>query len=232
MEMDLKDFASDTATTTSQAIALAATAVSCSALTVLSFPLLPRTLFLTFPGHSRREKEQYGVKVTAEVLFMEASETWTKDFETFRSGRSMKLLGYDTLDGRNWKNFSAAGDDIADWAKGVEASDSLSLKADAEAIVLRSQALIERIGTVLEETGVRDGENLTFEQCERLVKAGVVVELVLEPMWRLRDVMRWRNETDIIYDLARPFTFGQSSYFPHQWKLFLAAKYYIHCSRL
>ena len=63
----------------------------------------------------------------------------------------------------------------------------------------RSENLLERVGEVLEMHGYRNGESLAFVQCEELVREGVVVELLLQPMSRLRDVIRWRNETDTIW---------------------------------
>ncbi len=130
-----------------------------------------------------------------------ASKTWEKDFEKFRSGHSLKLLGYDTIEGRNWKNAEAVGDaerELENWLQGRPKADEGSLRADAEAIIQRSQSLIERVGDILQAHGVESGSHLTFKQCEALVEAGVVVELLLLPMERLRDVIRWRLDDNII----------------------------------
>lgn len=113
----------------------------------------------------------------------------------------MRLLGYDTLDGKTWKHSNAAGDDVKEmmaWASNDTTVDANSLREDTDAIMTRSENLLERVGEVLERHGYRNGESLTFVQCEELVAEGIVVELLLEPMWRLRDVIRWRMETNII----------------------------------
>lgn len=140
------------------------------------------------------------VKVT--VLFISASKRWEKDFRKFSAGRQVRLLGYDTLDDMNWKRFSAAGDDEKEmkaWAGDSIASESAdTMRADVNAIMTRSENLMERIYEVLDRHGYRDGQSLTFVQCEELLAEGIVVELLLEPMWRLRDVMQWRNEKNII----------------------------------
>ena len=149
----------------------------------------------------QEEVDTYGVTATVEVLFAECSETWTKDFETFRSGRSLKLLGFDTLDGKNWKNASAAEDDVKmleSWLEGIPTTNADPLRSNAEEIIIRSQCLKERVGEVLEAHGYSDGDALSFDQCENLVKAGVVVELLLLPLSRLRDVARWGTERNII----------------------------------
>jgi hypothetical protein len=76
--------------------------------------------------------------------------------------------------------------------------DSDSLRADTEAILIRSENTLERILDILEKHGYSNGASLTFNQCEELVTQGFVVELLLEPMWRHRDVVQWRLEDNII----------------------------------
>ena len=43
--------------------------------------------------------DQHSIIATVEVLMIESStgKTWTKDFQEFRSGRAVRLLGYDTF---------------------------------------------------------------------------------------------------------------------------------------
>lgn len=113
------------------------------------------------------------------------SETWTKDFEEFGAGRSLKLLGYDTVDGENWSRKTEGG--------GVD-----TLRSDAREIVKRSQCILERVDQTLERLELWDGQDLTSAQCDSLIQAGIVVELILLPMASMRDVARWRIERDII----------------------------------
>jgi hypothetical protein len=134
-------------------------------------------------------------------LFFSTSKTWEKDFEKFRSGRALKLLGYDTLEGQNWENASVVGDaekKIKNLLDYRNAADEGSLRADAGTIIERSHNLIERVGKVLKAHNVSNGTYLTFKQCEELIEAGVVVELLLLPMERLRDVIQWRFNNNII----------------------------------
>ena len=152
-------------------------------------------------GHSREKIDKIGITVKVTFLFISASKSWHKEFRTFSAGRQVKLLGYDTLDDKTWKRASAAGDDVKEmmaWANNDPAIDADSLRADTDAIMARSENLLERVYGVLERHGYRNGESLTFVQCEELLAEGIVVELLLEPMWRLRDVIRWRMETNII----------------------------------
>ena len=83
-----------------------------------------------------------------------------------------------------------------DMLRGETGEDSL--RADTNAIMTRSESLLERIYEVLDKHGYRNGQSLTFVQCEELLAEGIVIELMLEPMRRLRDVIQWRAEGNII----------------------------------
>ncbi|KAI3317650.1 hypothetical protein HD806DRAFT_550288 [Xylariaceae sp. AK1471] len=173
-------------------------------------------ILMSASGHSRERIDKYGITATVEVLFISASKHWEKDFRTFSAGRQVRLLGYDTLDAKTWSRFRAAGDDVKEmeaWAKTVpqktaedveedllrgEDTGEDSLRADTNAIMIRSESLLERVYEVLDKHGYRNGESLTFVQCEELLTEGIVVELLLEPMKRLRDVIQWRAEKNII----------------------------------
>lgn len=142
-------------------------------------------LMLSSSSFSSKKVESYGITATVEVLFVEASKTWTKDFHSFSAGRAMRLIGYDTLSDMNWK-------------LSTEESDMGALAKQAERIMLDSQNILERVLRVLEAKGMADGDELSHEQCEFLTGSGVAVELVLLPMSSLRDVARWTTEHDVI----------------------------------
>lgn len=146
-------------------------------------------ILMSASGHSREQIDKYGITATLTVLFASTSEPWEKDFIKFTAGRQTQLLGYDTLDGKNWKRNSAANNYIVD--------DHL-LRADTHEIMTLSENLLERVGEILERHHCRNKESLTFDQCEELVAEEIVVELLLEPMWRLRDVIQWRSNSNII----------------------------------
>lgn len=142
-------------------------------------------ILISASSFSSKKVETFGIKVTLEVLIFEASKTWTKDFHEFNSGSSLKLLGYDTLEGVNW-NSSVTG-------AGVD-----SLKLQTLSLVSRSQSILNRVEAALDGLEMSDRGQLTNEQCDRLIEAGLVVELLLQPMHSLRDVKRWTIEKDII----------------------------------
>ena len=138
-------------------------------------------------GSSFRTKkvEQFGIKVTLEVLMLPISKEWKKNFYDFSTGRSLKLLGYDTLDGVNWRSTTEGN--------GVD-----TIRDQTLTLVERSQCILDRVNMALERLQLGDGQDLTGAQCDALVQAGVVVELVLLPMASIRDVARWRNESNVI----------------------------------
>lgn len=155
-------------------------------------------LLMSASGHRREQVDVYGITATVTVLFVSASKHWEKEFRTLTAGRQIQLLGYDTLDNKTWKRTSTPSHDIKDLEVWAQSEDSLRVDTDPDEIMLRSENLLERVGEVLERPGYRNGESLMFAQYEELLAEGIVVELLLEPMSRLRDVMHWRMETYII----------------------------------
>lgn len=142
-------------------------------------------ILISASSFSSKKVETFGIKVTLEVLFFEASKTWTKKFHEFDSSRSLKLLGYDTLEGVNWNSSTSGG--------GVNC-----LRSQTLSLVSRSQSILDRVEAALDGLEMSDRTQLTNEQCDRLTEAGLVVELLLQPMYSLRDVKRWTIENDII----------------------------------
>jgi hypothetical protein len=72
------------------------------------------------------------------------------------------------------------------------------LQKTAEEITYNSENIIERVTGVLDKHGVSSGSFVTFEKCEELCEEGVVVELLLMPMARLRDVIKWQYYDNIV----------------------------------
>jgi hypothetical protein len=142
-------------------------------------------LLISSSSFRTKKVEKFAVKVTLEVLFIEVSKTWIKDFHEFGAGKSLRLIGYDTLAGENWSSMTEG--------IGVD-----TVKSDALEIVRRSQSILERVSQTLDRLELWDGQDLTSAQCESLIQAGVVVELILLPMASIRDVAQWRIERDII----------------------------------
>ncbi|KAJ1325297.1 hypothetical protein MN608_10009 [Microdochium nivale] len=143
-------------------------------------------IMISSSSFEKKKVEQYGIKATLEVLFVEVSHTWTKDFHAFSAGKKMRMLGYDTLSDKNW---------------GVTMESSLdieNLSSQAEEAIVQSQSLVERSMQILEKYGMTDGDYLTNAQCELLTNNGIAVELVLLPLSSLRDVARWTTESDVI----------------------------------
>jgi hypothetical protein len=158
-------------------------------------------ILMSAAGHTREQTDSYGITATVTVLMISGSKHWEKDFKSFVAGRRTQLLGYDTIDGKTWKRSSAAGIDKAEmqaWGGYDPNVGNDSLRADADAILTRSENTLERILHILKKHGYSNGASLTFSQCEELVTEGIVVELLLEPLWRLRDVVQWRLEDNII----------------------------------
>jgi hypothetical protein len=142
-------------------------------------------LLISSSSFRSRKVEKVAVKVTLEVLFIEISKTWTKEFLNFSQGKSLKLIGYDTVDKANW-NSSTVGD------------GTIVVMEHAKLIVEKSQCVLDRVDEVVNCLGLCDGMDLTGQQCDDLANAGLLLELILLPLSSLRDVARWRHENNII----------------------------------
>ena len=142
-------------------------------------------LLVSSSSFSTKKKETYGIKVTVEVLFIEKSKTWTKDFFSSAAGKSMRLVGYDTISNKTW-------------SVNAEEAGIATLVREAESAILESQSILERTSRLLEAHNLFDGDEMSHAQCEVLTGNGVAVELVLLPMSALRDMSRWTTERDII----------------------------------
>ncbi|KAF3762919.1 hypothetical protein M406DRAFT_357636 [Cryphonectria parasitica EP155] len=143
-------------------------------------------LMISSKSFSTKKDESYGITLTVEVLLIEVSETWTKDIHSFSAGKSMRLVGYDTLSDTNWNVTTTAESGITALVDGTRE------------VILASQNILERTLKELEKQNMADGDDLSHEQCEFLTGSGLAVELVLLPMSALRDVARWTTEKNVI----------------------------------
>lgn len=142
-------------------------------------------LLVSTSGYSFKQVETFGVTVTVEVLFVEVSTSYSKDFQSYASGKTLKLLGYDTVDGLNWNTYTTSG-------------DFMTFYNQKQDIVLKSGGILERVQKSLDKQQLHESHYLTNQQCDELIRSGLVIELMLLPMANLRDVARWTTNTDII----------------------------------
>ncbi|PSR82111.1 hypothetical protein BD289DRAFT_371797 [Coniella lustricola] len=143
-------------------------------------------LLISSSSFTDKKVDSYTIKGTVTVLGISKSKSWTKDIKSFSTGKSMKLVGYDTLGNANWKVTTS---DEGGLPKLLEVADT---------VILNSQNILERTLKILEGQNMADGEMMSVEQCDFLTKNGVAVELVLLPMAAMRDVARWTTEHDVI----------------------------------
>jgi hypothetical protein len=137
------------------------------------------------------------VKATTRILFWETSATWSTDFASFDAGQDVKLLGYDTLADKIWR-VPESPVKKPDYGSTQHMKRMKSVQKDVERLVSYSENQAGRVAQVLGNNGVRSGSYLTFKQCEDLCELGVVVELLLLPMARIREVMQWQIYDNII----------------------------------
>ena len=144
-------------------------------------------LLLSGSDSARTDLEQFGLTLKVRVLFVDTSTTYTKDSVSSSHASALSLTGYDTLDNQH-----------CSLLKGQQGNSAEEVQQRGAEIMRKSQMLDARIQAKLDELNVMDGKVLSFEDCDRLTKAGLVVELVLLPVTSLRQVMLWLQEDNII----------------------------------
>ena len=135
----------------------------------------------------KRTLDRFGITVTVEVLFVETSVTHTKDFAKTEALNTLKVIGYDTL---GQTTYNSMAEDHA--AIGSE------VRKQAEDLCEKSRTLDTRVAEKLDELDIHDGDQIDTSMCQKLVEAGLVVELMLLPAITLRQVQAWVIEDDII----------------------------------
>lgn len=144
-------------------------------------------LMLSGSDSARKELEHLGVTLKVKVLFIEKSKTWTKHSVTSSQASALTLSGYDTLDNQHWS-----------LGVGEEGTSTEAVQQRAADVMSKSQTLEGRIQDGLDDMNIVDGQDLSFEDCDKLTKAGLGVELVLLPVTSLRQVILWLQEDNVI----------------------------------
>ncbi|CAI6340661.1 unnamed protein product [Periconia digitata] len=151
-------------------------------------------MLLSASSFSRKEINEVSVETEARVLWFKTHATWSTEFTSFDAGKNVKVLGYDTLDDRTWPNHpELLARDTFTYGSPQHVESMELAQKDLETLTNYSENLPGRVDKILQSSGLDDGDYLTFEQCENLCKLGVVVELLLLPMARIREVIEWQS---------------------------------------
>ena len=124
---------------------------------------------LNIKPYDKTEKETKQITVTAKVLFIKESKTWTETEMRAVSDLNMDIVGYDTLEKRFERQSS---------------KDRGSLLAAGNTYKLFDNAVRSLQGGVkkrVRSLGLRDKALLTGEACDKLFDSGLVRQLVLLP---------------------------------------------------
>ena len=122
-----------------------------------------------------------------QILFIKIYATLADETQSFHSAlQSETFNGFDSLS-NTYVSASAK--------QGSRPEDAL---AAAGKLANLAQTLNDRVSEKIVQTGLYENEQLSDETCERVFKSGLVAEILLFPVAQLRDVLVWRNNTDII----------------------------------
>ena len=139
-------------------------------------------------SHSdKRTLDRFGITVTVEVLFIEASVTYTQDFVQTEALNTLKIIGYDTLGHTKYNSMAVD-----------QAPLKSEAKKQAQDYCDKAKTLDLRVTEKLDALDIHDGDQIDIAMCQKLVEAGLVVELMLLPAITLRQVQAWMLEDNII----------------------------------
>lgn len=144
-------------------------------------------IMITTSASRTKKKETLSVKVTAEVLCFSKSTQHEKSFYSFDASKSIKFLGFDTLAVQNW-------DETCDGPENGEAFKNLYEKAMQ--LVENTHNMTNRLEDKLERLGLANGDLLSTDQCHKLGREGLIIELVLLPIRRLTEVLVLENDSE------------------------------------
>lgn len=121
------------------------------------------------------------------VLFINVYKTLVDETQSFQFAfQSETFSGFDSLS-NTYVSASAK--------QGSRPEDAL---AAAGNLANLAQTLNDRVSEKIVQTGLHENEPLSKETCERVFKSGLVAEVLLFPVAQSRDVLVWRNNSDII----------------------------------
>jgi hypothetical protein len=123
----------------------------------------------------RTKAERVAVKVEAQVAFWSAEHVENKFFRYATKSAMVNLSGFDTLSNSRWKD-STLGTDLD------------GIRATAAYIANLAQDLPSRVDEKLRDIGLDSDSVVTQGDCLNMCRSGIVVEIVLLPISRLRQV--------------------------------------------
>jgi len=130
--------------------------------------------------------EKLSVKVEVTALLYTDTYTDSKFFSTAGESSSFSLAGFDTLSDLHVLENSMGGGGLN------------SLRQKATSLSAMADQLTSRVQAKLRNFGLYEKQALSFEMCEKICESGLVVELILLPINKLRDVVKWTKTDDVI----------------------------------
>lgn len=136
-------------------------------------------LLLSENQKSSSETEAKRLKITVKVVGIEKSKTTNEFFSRASASSELSLHAFDTL----------GNDHLSSNTSRVDETEKQRLAEKSAAFARQAANLSRRVNQLSIAHGLRNGMNCSDELCRKLAQFGLVIELVLRPLCRMRQVV-------------------------------------------
>jgi hypothetical protein len=137
-------------------------------------------------ANSKSKTEALSVKAEVHAVFTSKTYTDSKYFTDTNSDSNLQLSGFDTLSDTHLSLQTANGAGLG------------SLREQAAEMALKVDQLNRRVSSKLYEFKLTDNMRVSPRTVEEIFNSGLVVEVILLPVNKLRDVISWSASKDVI----------------------------------
>jgi hypothetical protein len=136
--------------------------------------------------NSKSTTEALSIKAEMHALFLSANYEDSKYFSDTSADSALQLSGFDTFSTTYLSLESANG------------SGLVALREQAAELDRKVEQLNNRVSSKLKELSLTEDMRVSLSTVEEIFKSGLVVEVILLPVNKLRDVISWVNSKDVI----------------------------------
>jgi hypothetical protein len=144
------------------------------------------TVMLSQSSNTKVTTEELAVTAKVHVLWFDKTKTWKTVSQSVDINSSYTVTGFDTLSNRNVKLSSVTAASIRDVRQTCLDLSSLG------------ETLQKRVQDKIKQLKIEDGLLLSWADCERICRSGLVASIILMPFSSVREYISWGINRDII----------------------------------
>jgi hypothetical protein len=144
------------------------------------------SVLLSQSSNSKTTTEVLSVNAKVHTLWFDKTKKWDKVMETIDAHASYTVTGFDTLSNRHVKLSSALSASVRDVRNMCLELSELG------------KGLQERVEKKLRELNINESTPLSWVDCDRVCRSGLVVGIILMPFATVQEYVEWGVDRDII----------------------------------